>query len=219
MICRMAFICSCRLSVRAARSASTRFAELRQHDVFETSRSSPRPLRGWRSRPRCRRDRQHAAPHGAEAAADRRRDASSRPRPSSAVRKSAWPLRMPKLPLSSSARTATTSAIVDDDDGRRGDQQPHDGSLSPVARQLLSRAPRRWCRPCRASSPPISSQSPSRIARQPLSVSASGTERPGLPVKASVTANGWVRKRCSRRARCDDRADPARSAPRCPAAR
>jgi len=44
------------------------------------------------------------------------------------------------------------------------------------------------------------SQAPARIARQPSMVSANGTDRPGLPVKASVTAKGCVRKRSSRRA-------------------
>ena len=45
------------------------------------------------------------------------------------------------------------------------------------------------------------SVSPSRMARQPARVSARATLRPGWPVNASVTLNGWVRKRCRRRAR------------------
>jgi hypothetical protein len=57
------------------------------------------------------------------------------------------------------------------------------------------------CRPCRASFPTSSSASPSSMARQPESVSASGTLAPGVPVKASVTMKGWVRNRCNRRAR------------------
>ena len=49
------------------------------------------------------------------------------------------------------------------------------------------------------------------MAWQPAIVSARGTLRPGAPVKASVTAKGWVRKRCSRRARLTIRRSSAPS--------
>ena len=38
------------------------------------------------------------------------------------------------------------------------------------------------------------------MARQPASVSDRATDWPAMPVKPSVTAKGWVRNRCNRRA-------------------
>ena len=105
--------------MRAARSAVEALAEFGEHHLFEAVEvvADDRLARGDRHLVAAA-DRQNAAAHGAEALRDRRRCRQLTTETVSAVRRSAWPVRMPKLPLSSSARTATTSARSIDDGGR-----------------------------------------------------------------------------------------------------
>ena len=105
----MAFICSCRLLGARGPFGFDRFAEFRQHHLFETIEIVARDRLARRDGDLAAIGHgQNAAAHGAEALAivavvpthDRHRERRQQ---------SAWPLRMPKLPLSSSARTAITS--------------------------------------------------------------------------------------------------------------
>src|SRR5690606_32748859 len=91
--------------------------------------------------------------------------------------------------------------LVQHDRGGGGHPQAHlhAASRSPVvaaSRSASSSAPIMYS----ADSGTVSS-SPARIRSQPVSVSSSATVRPGWPVNASVTSNGWVRNRSSSRAR------------------
>ena len=136
----MAFICSCRLSVRAVRSASSDFAELRQHHLFEMIEIVARDRFARRDRHFVAvGHRQNAAAHGAEPLAlvgavpanDRYRQ-----------RRQEIGMALENAEAAALVLGAHRDDIrIVDDDGRGScNQQSHDGLASRFAAFSLSRA-------------------------------------------------------------------------------